>query len=240
MLGATYPPGYLDEPKNRRNRACLALQGPGGNVIVDCPPELRLMAHAAGIEDIDTVLITHSHADHVMGMDDLRSLLMKTGRPMPVRTLPRYGDDIRRIFNYAFATAPGGAFVPRFDLIDVPEAPATFEAAGMSIRTFVVEHGRFPVIGLRVNDFAYVTDVSGIPEASMAELQGLDTFVVDATRRKPHPNHFHFDRALEVAASLGPRRTILTHLGSDYDYRVTSRELPKGIELAYDGMRVVI
>lgn len=239
-LGVEYPEGYFDDPRNRRNRACLALLGPEGNVIVDCPPELRLMAHAASIHDIHAVLITHSHADHVMGMDDLRSICMKTGKAIPVYTLPRYAEDIRRIFSYAFRTFPQGVFVPRFDLHDLPETPSTLELAGMSIRTFVVQHGSFPVIGLRVNDFAYITDVSHIPDEAMAELKGLDTFVVDAVRRKPHPNHFHLDRALEVSAEVGARRTILTHLSSDYDHAKTNSELPKGVELAYDGLRIDI
>ena len=238
MLGAEYPPGYLDDPRNRRNRACLCLKGPTGNLVVDCPPELRLMAHAAGIHDIEAVLITHTHADHVMGMDDLRSICMKTGQAVPVHTLPRYQDDIRRIFAYAFADFPKGVFVPRFDLIDVSESPATFEMGGISVRTFTVEHGRIPVIGLRANDFAYVTDVSHLPEVARAELQNLDTLVIDATRYRPHPNHFHYERAIETASELGAKRTILTHLSGDYDYDKTSRELPLGIELAYDGMRV--
>ncbi len=238
MLGAEYPADYLDDPRNRRNRACLCLKGPIGNLIVDCPPELRLSAHANGIHDIEAVLITHTHADHVMGMDDLRSICMKTGRPVPVYTLPRYGGDIRRIFAYAFAEFPKGVFVPRFDLIDVPEEPATIQIAGLDVRTFTVDHGQVPVIGLRVNDFAYVTDVSHIPERARAELQGLQTLVIDATRYRPHPNHFHYDRAIEMAGELGARRTILTHLSGDYDYVRTSAELPENVELAYDGMRV--
>ena len=240
MLGAAYPIGYFDDPRNRRNRACLCLKGPTGNLVVDCPPELRLAAHANGVHDIEAVLITHTHADHVMGMDDLRSICMKTGRAVPVHTLRRYGEDIRRIFAYAFAEFPKGVFVPRFDLIEVPEDPASFEVGGLTVRTFTVEHGRVPVIGLRVNAFAYVTDVSRIPDAARRELQGLDTLVVDATRYRPHPNHFHYDEAIRTAAELGARRTILTHLSGDYDYVRTSGELPEGVELAYDGMRVAL
>lgn len=239
-LGVEYPPGYLDDPHNRRNRACLALRGPTGNVIVDCPPELRLMAHAAGIHDIEAVLITHTHADHVMGMDDLRSICMKTGRAVPVHTLPRYQDDIRRIFPYAFQEFPKGVFVPRFDLVDVPPTPSSFERGGMTIRTFLVEHGKVPVIGVRVGGFAYVTDVSHIPDEARGELQNLDVFVVDAVRYRPHPNHFHFEKALAVAQEIGAKRTILTHLSADYDHAKTNLELPHGVELAYDGQVVNI
>jgi len=237
MLGVEYPPGYLEDPRNRRNRACLALQGPTGNVIVDCPPELRLMAHAAAIHDIEAVIVTHTHADHIMGMDDLRSICMKTGRPVPIYTLPRYQEDIRRVFAYAFIEHQTGVFVPRFDLYDVAE---TLHLGGMEIRTFLVEHGRIPVIGLRVGDFAYITDVSHIPDSARAELHGLETLVVDAVRLKPHPNHFHLEKALAVAAEIGAKRTILTHLSGDYDHAKSNSELPEGVELAYDGMKVSV
>jgi phosphoribosyl 1,2-cyclic phosphate phosphodiesterase len=125
--------------------------------------------------------------------------------------------------------------VPRFDLYEVPR---DLEVGGLSIRTFVVEHGSVPVIGLRVNDFAYITDVSRIPDEARAELDNLDTLVIDAVRRKPHPNHFHLERALEVAKEIGARRTLLTHLSHDYDHDVTNAELPEGVELAFDGLRV--
>jgi phosphoribosyl 1,2-cyclic phosphate phosphodiesterase len=235
MLGYEYPPGYLDHPKNHRTRASLVLAGPTGNLLVDCAPELRVQASRERIYDFDAVLITHAHADHIMGMDDLRSLCMKYQRAMRVYTLPRYQEDIRRIYAYAFQEFPAGVFVPRFDLADVER---DLSVGGMQIRTFLVEHGSVPVIGLRVNDFAYITDVSRIPDEAREELHGLDTLVIDAVRRKPHPNHFHLDQALEVAKEIGARRTLLTHLSHDYDHEVTNAELPPGVELAYDGLRI--
>lgn len=237
MLGYEYPEGYLDEPKNHRTRASLALLGPTGNLLIDCTPELRIQATRERIYDFEAVLITHTHADHVMGMDDLRSLCMKYHRAIPVYTLPRHQADIRRIFSYAFQEFPTGVFVPRFDLIDVPQ---DLEVGGLAIRTFVVEHGSTPVIGVRVNDFAYITDVSRIPDEARAELNGLDTLVIDAVRLKPHPNHFHLERALDVAAEIGARRTLLTHLSHDYDHDVTNASLPEGVELAYDGLRILL
>lgn len=235
MLGATYPPEYLRNPKNHRNRSCLLLEGPTGNLLVDCPPELRLMCTGAGITDFAAVLITHAHADHIMGMDDLRSVSMKTGEPVTVYALPIHQEDIRRVFNYAFREFPAGVVVPRFNLIDVPPV---IEVGGLLVQTFIVDHGTTPVVGLRVNDMAYITDVHRIPDEAMEMLKGLDTFVVDAVRRKPHPNHFHFDRAIEVAKQVGARMTFFTHLSSDYDHDATNAELPDNIRLAFDGLEI--
>jgi phosphoribosyl 1,2-cyclic phosphate phosphodiesterase len=235
MLGYEYPAAYLDHPKNHRTRASLLLQGPTGNLLVDCTPEMRLQLTREKVLTVESVLITHTHADHVMGMDDLRSLCILGGRAMPVYTLPRYQEDIRRIFDYAFREFPQGLFVPRFDLFDVPEV---LEVGGMRVRTFLVEHGQIPVIGLRVGGFAYVTDVSRIPPEAEEHLQDLDVLVLDAVRKRPHPNHLHYDAALEEIARLRPRKAYLTHLGHDYDHDVTNAELPDGVELAFDGLRI--
>ena len=237
MLGMEYPPEFLANPKNHRNRACLFIEGPTGNLIVDCPPEMRLMCTARNITRFDAVLITHTHADHIMGMDDIRSICILTGKAMPVYALPQFQIDIRRVFNYAFQEFPAGVMVPRFDLKDVPEV---IELGGLKIRTFVVRHGSIPCVGVRVNDFAYVTDVSSIPSKAMEELRDLDTFVVDAVRLKPHPNHFHLDRAIEVAREIGARSTYFTHLSADYDHDVANASLPSGMELAYDGLTIEI
>lgn len=235
MLGLPYPPEYLANPKNHRTRPSILIQGPTGNLLVDCAPELRIQMTRELIYDIDAVLITHTHADHVMGMDDLRSISIRTKRDMPIYTLPRYQEDIRRIFPYAFQEFPPGVEVPRFDLRDVPE---TLSVGGLDYRIFQVWHGKTPVLGLRVGDFAYVTDVSEIPDGARACLNGLDVLILDAVRYKPHPNHFHYDRAIEVAQEIGAKTTYFTHLSHDYDHDKTNAELPAGIQLAYDGLRI--
>jgi len=236
MLGRTYPPAFLANPRNHRMRSSIAVLGPTGNLLVDCTPELRLQVTREGITEIEAVLITHAHADHVMGMDDLRAISMRTGRDVPVYTLPPYQDDIRRIFNYAFVPSTQ-FFVPRFDLRDVPEV---LEVGGMQIQTFEVVHGPVRVVGLRVNDFAYVTDVSEIPAAARAKLDGLDVLMLDAVRYRPHSNHFHYDKAIEVAQEIGARQTYFTHLSDDYDHDATDAALPPGIRLAYDRMRIQV
>lgn len=237
MLGMAYPPEFLQNPKNHRTRCALLLKGPGGNVLVDCAPEMRLQLLGANVLELEAVIITHTHADHIMGMDDLRSFCIVQKRPMPVYTLPEHMPDIRRIYAYAFQDFPEGIEVPRFDLQPIPQ---TLEIVGLKIESMVVEHGTMPVIALRVGDFAYVTDVGGIPPEAEAKLQGLETLILDAVRYKPHPNHFHFDLAIEWAQKLGAKKTYFTHLSHDYDHDKVNAELPNGIELAYDGLRLAI
>jgi phosphoribosyl 1,2-cyclic phosphate phosphodiesterase len=237
MLGVEYPESYLANPKNWRTRSSVCLLGPSGNLLVDCSPELRLQMARERIFDVEATLITHTHADHVMGMDDLRSLCVKTRQDMPVYAWPRYQEDIRRIFPYAFVDPIPGVDLPRFDLRNVPEA---IDVGGMRVACFEVAHGKVPVVGIRVGDLAYITDVSEIPEDAMRQLDGLGTLILDAVRYRPHPNHFHFDKAIEVARSIGALQTYFTHLSHDYDHDAVQRDLPDGLHLAWDGLRIEI
>ncbi len=234
-LGIRYAPEFLANPKNHRTRPSLLLRGPGGNVLVDCAPEMRLQLLREQVYDLSAVIVTHTHADHVMGMDDVRAFCLKNSRKMPIYASAESQADIRRIFGYAFADFPPGIWVPRFELRD-PQP--VLELCGLSIQTMPVFHGPAPVLALRVNDFAYVTDVSEIPGETWERLQGLDVLMLDAVRYAPHPNHYHFDRAIEVAQALGARTTYFTHLSDDYDHDRTEAALPEGIHLAYDGLRI--
>ncbi len=236
MVGVEYAPEFLTNPRNHRYRSSIAVHGPEGNVLVDCAPEMRLQLVRAGIRTLEAVIVTHTHADHVMGMDDLRSLCIRQRAPMPVYTLPRYQEDIRRVYAYAFGEYPEGLFVPRFDLRDVRP---TLRLAGLEIETMLVEHGKVPVVALRIGGFAYLTDCSRIPPEAESRLQGLDTLMIDAVRIAPHPNHFHLAASLEQIARLAPRRAFLTHLSHDYDAG-SPPPLPPDVELAYDGLRIEI
>jgi len=235
MLGYHYAPGYLDNPKNHRSRCALLLQGPSGNVLIDCPPELRLQLTKENIDDLEAVIITHSHADHVMGMDDLRSICILRDKEMPIYSLPNYLEDVRRIFPYAFREPPPGLSFPRFKM---EEIKPRLQLAGLDIDTFVMVHGDLPVVGIRVNELAYITDVSFIPEEVMDQLEGLDVLILDALRFRPHPNHFNLEQALEVVKKLNPKNTYLTHLTHDFDHDKTNQELPANVELAYDGLKL--
>lgn len=238
MLGVRYAPEYLANPKNWRTRSSIIVLGPQGNLLVDCAPELRLQMAREELYDVDATIITHAHADHVMGMDDLRSICIKTRRPMPVYTEPSTEADIRRIFPYAFVeNPPPGIELPRFEV----HHPGQEELIlGMRVQFLRVQHGKTPVLGLRINNFAYITDVNVIPDAEMERLHGLDTLILDAVRYKPHPNHFNYEEAIQVAQRIGAKQTYFTHLSSDYDHDRTNAELPDGIELNYDGLRIAI
>jgi phosphoribosyl 1,2-cyclic phosphate phosphodiesterase len=198
---------------------------------------MRLQLVRADVFSVQEVLITHTHADHVMGMDDLRSFCMVEERSLPIYTLPRYQEDIRRIFPYAFAEVPTGVFVPRFDLFDVP---SVLQSCGLTINIFEVQHGSVPCLGVRVNDFAYITDVNHISEAVMTKLQNLDTLVIDAVRHLPHPNHFHFEATMEKIRELKPKMAYLTHLSHEYDHNTYEADLPQNVRLAYDGLKIQI
>lgn len=232
IAGFDYPDAFLAQPRNWRTRPSLLIEGPEGNLLVDCGPDLRTQLLREKVKRIDAALITHTHADHIMGMDDLRPFCLLRGSAMPIYTSPEYQADIRRIFPYAFADFPPGIEVPRFELRDVP---VDLEVCGLSLKTFWVLHGMMPVLGFRLGGFAYVTDVSEIPESVWPELLGLEILILDAVRRKPHPNHFHFDRAIEVAHQLGARQTYFTHLSHDFDHDETNASLPPEIQLSYDG-----
>lgn len=239
MIGCRCPVCLSSDSKNKRTRSGLILQGDEGSaLLVDAPPELRLQLTREGISEIEAVILTHSHADHVMGMDDLRSVNYTLAGPVPIYARPEVLEDVRRIFRYAFLPPdqPGGG-IPSFDLRDAPEL---LRCGGLEIELFPVLHGSLPVLAVKARRFAYLTDVSRIPDEAWPRLQGLDTLILDATRRRPHPSHFHLDLAVETAQALGARKTYLTHLSHDYDYEETNRSLPDGIELSYDGLRIEI
>ncbi|MBL8059491.1 MAG: MBL fold metallo-hydrolase [Chthonomonas sp.] len=237
-LGYDYSPEFLANPKNWRTRSSLLLEGPEGNLLIDAAPEMRLQLLRENVKSIDAVLITHTHADHIMGMDDLRCFEQRSGRQMVIYAQPLDQEVIRRVFSYAFVDDIPGVHLPRFILRDLPEV---LDVGGMSIQTFTVMHGPTPVVGIRVGGLAYLTDVSEIPPQAWAHLSGLDTLIIDAVRRRPHPNHLNFEQALDVAGRIGAGMTYFTHLSHDYDHDVTERdELPENIRLAYDGLRISV
>jgi phosphoribosyl 1,2-cyclic phosphate phosphodiesterase len=237
VLAKSYPPEFLANPKNHRTRPSLLLEGPTGKVLVDAGPDCRCQLLRQGVMDIEALLITHTHADHILGMDDMRAFCRPDRSRLPVYTSPEHQEVIHRVFEYAFRELPPGIFVPRFDLREPGEV---LHLAGLELKIFWVEHGPTMVMGFRIGGFAYITDVSHIPDSARPFLEGLDVLILDAVRRTPHPNHFHTEKAIEVAQELGPKLTYFTHLSDDYDHDASEALLPPGIKLAYDGLVILL
>lgn len=220
----------------------------GKNILVDTTPELRMQALAFALTRVDAVLLTHTHADHVMGMDDLRRFNDLHDVEIPVYGDPATLDDIRRIYPYIFRdTGQLGGGKPRLSLHTVEPA---FDLFGLRVQSFYVMHGRLPVLAYRfdqpptvdapAHSFAYVTDVNYIPDEAMSKLHGLDLLILDAVRFDPHTTHFGFYQALDVIAALKPRQALLTHLSHHFDHDKANALAPAHVALAYDGQVIAL
>jgi phosphoribosyl 1,2-cyclic phosphate phosphodiesterase len=228
------------EPRNRRTRSSIMVEGEaGGRLLVDAGPDLRAQLLANRIGRIDTLLVTHSHADHVMGLDEVRPLNRALGKALPILGMEATLTELQTRFGYIFLPPTPVFFRP--SLIPEVVAPGqVVEAAGLDIRLFRQDHKVTDTLGLRIGGFGYSTDVVALPEESLLALEGLDTWVVDCFQRKPHAVHAHLEMVLGWVERLKPRRTVLTHMGNDMDWAWMRQNLPPGIEAAYDGMRLEI
>jgi phosphoribosyl 1,2-cyclic phosphate phosphodiesterase len=230
-------------PKNRRRRCALLVErfGKGGRttVLVDTPTDLREQLLDARVEHIDAVLYTHDHADHTHGIDDLRGIVFATKQRVPMYATPETRAILTKRFDYCFTPPPGSTYPPILDAHDLAvPAPVSIAGAGGTIEVtpILLEHGRNTALGFRFGAIAYSPDVSGIPEAAVPLLTGLDLWIVDALRHQPHPTHFSVNQALEWVERLGAKRAILTHMTTELDYDDLRRRLPEHVVPAYDGM----
>ena len=233
MIGCDCAVCTSKDPRDQRLRTSVAIEAAGRCLLIDTTPELRLQCIANGIRRVDAVLFTHHHADHVTGLDDLRRFNELQRSQLPCYADARTATCLRRMFDYAFEERPGYLSAkPRLRLHAI-EGP--FEVEGLSIVPIPLMHGCEPVFGFRCGRFAYCTDVSAIPESSYALLADLDVLVLDGLRRRPHPTHFHLDRAVEEAGRIKAARTYFTHIAHELGHASTCAELPAGMALAYDG-----
>ena len=234
-----------NNPKNRRRRTSLLIErrGSGGvtRVLVDTSPDLREQLLDADVDGLDGVLYTHEHADHTHGIDDLRALFIKCRRPVDVYLDAATAAVMHARFGYCFASPPGSEYPPIVSEHRLAAgAPITIVGQGGDITALPIlqQHGDIASYGFRVGSLAYSCDLSGLPADSVAALAGLDVWIVDALRYRPHPSHFSVADALGWIERIKPRRAILTNLHADLDYEELRAKLPSNVEPAFDGMTV--
>ena len=228
-----------DDPRNKRLRTSALLEIAGLSLLVDAGPDLRQQALAAGLRRVDGVLLTHAHADHIAGLDDLRPLNFAQRAAIPLYGTSPTLAFVRKHFDYAFAATSDGSTRPSLELVEVCDATA-FQIGPVTILPFDVYHGTWTITGFRIGGLGYVTDASAIPPESRAYLRDLDLLVLNALRLKPHPTHFSLDQALEQIGDLRPRRALLVHMTHDLEHDAINATLPAHVRLAYDGQIVEV
>jgi phosphoribosyl 1,2-cyclic phosphate phosphodiesterase len=229
------------DPRNRRRRVSLLVESGGTTLLVDTSPDLREQLLDAGVRGIDAVLYTHSHADHVHGIDDLRSVNRLIRKPLPVFADARTMQEIRTRFGYVFAPLRHGSAAGFYKPVLEPvEIAGPFEAAGIAVIPFIQDHGFSPTLGFRFGRVAYSTDVIRLDERAFAALAGIEVWIVDCMRREPHVTHSHLAQTLDWIARLRPRRAILTHMDQSLDYATLRAALPDGVEPGYDGLSLEV
>ena len=226
------------DPKDKRLRPSVLVRYGGRNVVIDTTPDFRAQVLRAGLERLDAIVFTHAHADHIMGLDDVRPFNYHQRSGIPIYGSADTMEALRRVFQYVFAEHTHESSIPRLETNTLDGAP--FDLFGLPFLPIPLKHGRLDVYGYRFGAAAYLTDHSAIPEASMEALRGLDVLFLDALRRRPHPTHTTVARALEYVVELKPRRAFLTHICHDLGHAETERTLPLNVRMAYDGLEIQV
>ncbi|WP_306132243.1 MBL fold metallo-hydrolase [Roseivivax marinus] len=240
-LGGLWGDCDPENPRNHRRRCSLLVQRDGADgttsVLIDTSPDLRAQLLDAGIGRLDGVVYTHSHADHVHGIDDLRMIVFNTRERLKVWADAPTRAALTDRFGYAFTQPEGSPYPPILDMHDI-DGPVTVEGAGgpVTLDPFLVRHGSIDALGFRIGDVAYLPDVSEIPQAAWDKLGGLECWILDALRRDPHPTHSHLAQSLDWIERSGARQAVLTNMHVDLDHDTVAAETPAHITPAYDGM----
>lgn len=240
MIGCDCAVCRSDDPRNQRLRPSVLVETGSTRVLVDAPPDFRTQALRAGIRTLDAVLLTHTHADHFFGLDDLRAFTERAGQPMPIYGSAPSLADVKRVFPYACTEKPAWLSLPHFALRTV-EPGTTVRIGDLDVRSFELPHGRTTVLGfLFGREFAYLTDCNAVPTAVVQAINGVAALVLDGLRHRPHPTHLTIADAVAVARQANAKRTWLTHMAHDVEHEAAERELPPGVNLAYDGLQIEI
>ena len=235
-IGCSCAVCHSDDPRDRRTRPSVMIEYAGKVVLIDTTPDFHAQAIREQIQRVDAVLYTHTHADHILGLDDLRPLsYYHKPNKLPLYARPEAGEILRNMFRYIFDADYkfGGLAQVELKTIDGP-----VELFGVRFEPVKVKHGDAEIIGFRFGSAAYLTDFSEIPEESFAQLKELDILFLDALRHKPHPTHSTVDNSLRIVDRVGPRRAFFTHICHDLPHAVTNASLPPHVRLSYDGMKL--
>ncbi len=230
------------DPRNTRRRCSMLIErvteAGTTRVLIDTSPDLRAQLLDAGIGSLDAVVYTHSHADHVHGIDDLRMIVFNNRARLPVWADGATQDALYSRFGYAFVQPEGSPYPPILDMHTIGKGPFTIDGAGgqVTLIPFEVGHGAIDALGFRIEGLAYLPDVAEIYDAAWPVLDGLDCWILDALRRTPHPTHAHLERSLDWIARAAPRRAVLTNMHIDLDYATVDAETPDHVTPAHDGM----
>lgn len=226
-----------DDLKNKRLRASAWLRIQGQSILIDTSTDLRTQALRADIKRVDAVLYTHPHADHIHGIDELRSFNFIQRQSIPVYGNHWTSKELKTKFSYIFHPGPvEGGGIPQLTLNEFDPEEKEIRVLGIPITPIPVPHGTQQCVGYRIHSFAYVTDCNEIPEKSLQRMRNLKTLVLDCVREKAHATHLNLEKALWVVNQIRPTQTYLTHLSHDFDYSTWMKRLPSGVALAYDGL----
>lgn len=235
MIGCTCAVCRSADPRDRRTRPSIHVAvDDGPSILIDTSTDLRMQALTCSVTRVDAILFTHSHADHIMGMDDVRRFNAVKGGPIPAYADERTAGDLRRAFSYVFnpSNEKGGG-IPQVNLTTIT---SRFNVESVGVQPVPIFHGSRPILGFRLGSFAYLTDCNRLADEAWKILEGVDVLILDALRHRPHPTHFTVAEALDVVSRLKPRQAYFTHICHDLPHAATNQSLPPGVALAYDGL----
>ena len=238
VVGCNCAVCHSPDPRDKRTRSSVLIEVDQLHLLIDTSTDFRFQALREGITHVDAVLFTHHHVDHILGLDDLRSLTLLHNYTIPIYAEHETLANIQRVFAYVFSNTQPISDIPRITAHEIEEQP--FQIQNVTVVPIRLYHGPLPILGYRIGNFAYCTDVRYIPDASYQKLKGVEVLILGALRYRPHPTHFNFEQAITAARRIGAKQTFFTHIAHQVAHQEGNAHLPDGIALAYDGMRVTI